>query len=80
MGRDLPAWKNPICSEGLFTVDVQEFYVNVFRKVHNSKKWVDYTSKKALNRAFLTGNQLTGFFLDEREAHRKLLTALGEIK
>lgn len=60
--------------------DVQAFYVGVFRKVHESKDWIDYTTKKSLGRAFLTGHQLTGFFLDERDAHRKLLMALGEIK
>ncbi len=60
--------------------DVQAFYVGVFRKVHESKEWVSYTQKKSLHRAFLTGHQLTGFFLDERDAHRELLKGLGEIK
>jgi tripartite-type tricarboxylate transporter receptor subunit TctC len=60
--------------------DVQAFYVGVFRKVHESPEWVKYTSEKALDRAFLTGDELTKFFVGEREMHRKLLKALGELK
>jgi tripartite-type tricarboxylate transporter receptor subunit TctC len=60
--------------------DVQAFYEGVFRKVHESADWTKYTSEKALDRAFLTGDALQEFFLKEREQHRKLLTALGEIK
>ena len=60
--------------------DVQAFYEGVFRKVNDSAEWTKYTQEKALNRAFLTGDALQDFFLKEREQHRKLLMALGEIK
>lgn len=58
----------------------RDYYVSVFEKVHNSKQWKEYTTKKSLNRAFLTGQKLQDFFLAEREGHRKLLKKLGEIK
>ncbi len=60
--------------------DVQAFYVEVFRKVHESDEWKEYTSKKALNRAFLTGDELMTYFADEREKHLEILKASGEIE
>jgi tripartite-type tricarboxylate transporter receptor subunit TctC len=60
--------------------EAQAYYTEVFSKVNTSKEWVDYTKSHSLDRAFLSGNDLTKFFLAERETHRKLLTALGEIK
>ncbi|MBF0279841.1 MAG: tripartite tricarboxylate transporter substrate binding protein [SAR324 cluster bacterium] len=60
--------------------DVQDFYVGVFKKVNDSAEWIKYTNDKSLGRAWLTGNDLTDFFLKEREVHRKLLMDAGEIK
>lgn len=60
--------------------DAQDFYVEVFSKVHESPEWKKYTDEKALNRAWLTGDELMAYFGDEREKHRKLLTQMGEIK
>jgi putative tricarboxylic transport membrane protein len=60
--------------------DVVDFYVGVFRKVNDSAEWKKYTNDKALDRAFLTGNDLQEFFLKEREAHRKLLKGMGELQ
>jgi len=60
--------------------DVVDFYVGVFKKVDESADWKKYTSEKALDRAFLTGGALQDFFLKEREQHRKLLKAMGEIQ
>lgn len=68
-----------IAPEGI-SKEVQAFYVGVFKKVHESKDWIDYTTKKSLGRAWLTGHQLMGFFLDEREMHEKLLRDAGELK
>ncbi len=56
------------------------YYTNLFQKVNESKEWIDYTSKKALFRKFISGEDLQTFFLNEREAHRKLLKDMGEIK
>jgi putative tricarboxylic transport membrane protein len=60
--------------------EVRDYYVDVFRKVYNSKEWQDYLTKKGLLPGWLTGDKLTSYFVKEREAHRKLLTAMGEIK
>jgi tripartite-type tricarboxylate transporter receptor subunit TctC len=81
LGHDLTYFmqRSIIAPPGISS-DVQAFYEGVFRKVHESDDWKKYTSEKALNRAFLTGNELQDFFLKEREQHRKLLMALGEIK
>ena len=60
--------------------DAQKFYEGVFQKVHESAEWKEYTDKKALNRAWLTGDDLMSYFVAEREKHRKILTDLGEVK
>ena len=40
----------------------------------------DYTSKKALNRACLSGAPLGKFFADEDMKHKKLLMGMGLLK
>ena len=60
--------------------DARAFYEEVFQKVHESPEWKEYTQKKALNRAWLTGDELMSYFVDEREKHRGILKAAGEIK
>lgn len=56
-----------------------DYYVEVFRKVHNAQKWKDYVKKKAMFRAFMTGDEFQGFLLTERGKHRKMLIAAGEL-
>ena len=60
--------------------DVVDFYVGVFQKVNDSADWKKYCESHALDRAFLTGQPLQNFFLQERELHRKLLKSMGEIQ
>jgi len=60
--------------------DAQAYYVGVFEKVYKSKEWQDYLSSKVLLPGWLTGQKLQDYFVKEREAHRALLTAMGEIK
>ncbi len=60
--------------------EAQAFYEEVFMKVHESAEWKEYTSKKALFRSFLTGDDLMKYFVEEREKHRGLLKAAGEIE
>ena len=68
-----------IIAPGGIDADVQAFYEGVFQKVNDSTEWKEYTSKKALNRAWLTGDALMAYFTAEREKHRGLLKAMGEI-
>jgi tripartite-type tricarboxylate transporter receptor subunit TctC len=60
--------------------EVQAFYVGVFDKVYKSAEWQEYLNKKGLIPGWLTGQALTDYFIAEREAHRALLKAAGEIK
>ena len=59
--------------------EVQDFYVSVFEKVYKSDEWQEYLNKKGLIPGWLTGSALTDYFVAEREAHRELLKAAGEI-
>ena len=59
--------------------DVQDFYVSVFEKVYKSDEWQGYLNKKGLIPGWLTGSALTEYFVAEREAHRQMLKAAGEI-
>jgi putative tricarboxylic transport membrane protein len=60
--------------------DVQDFYVSVFEKVYKSDEWQGYLNKKGLIPGWLTGDALTEYFVAEREAHRQMLKAAGEIE
>lgn len=60
--------------------DAQAYYVDLFDKVYQTKAWQEYLAKKGLLPGWLTGDKLQAYFLKEKEAHRKLLTAMGEIK
>jgi tripartite-type tricarboxylate transporter receptor subunit TctC len=60
--------------------DAQAFYEGVFQKVHESQEWKEYTTKKALFRSWLTGQDLMDYFLAERDKHGEILKATGEIQ
>ena len=80
-GTDLVYYmqRSVIAPEGI-DKDVQAFYVGVFDKVYKSKEWQEYLGKKGLIPGWLTGSELTKYFVREREAHRLMLKASGEIK
>jgi tripartite-type tricarboxylate transporter receptor subunit TctC len=56
------------------------WYRDLFKKLCNSKEWKDYTKKKALNRACLSGAPLASFFANEDKKHKALLTGMGLLK
>lgn len=68
-----------IAPEGI-DKDVQAFYVGVFEKVYKTDEWQDYMKKKGMVPGWLTGPELTKYFITEREVHRQLLIDAGEIK
>ena len=81
LGKDLVYFmQRSVVAPPKIPADARDFYVNVFRQVNESAEWKTYTKKKALIRSFLTGQALQDYFLAEREKHRKLLKALGEIQ
>ncbi len=55
------------------------YYADLFKKVADSKEWKTYTDAEALAPDFLTGDELQQYFLTEREKHRELLQATGEL-
>ena len=55
------------------SADVQAYYVDVFKKVYESKEWQDYMSTKGLIPGWMTGQELTDYFLAERDVHAQLL-------
>ena len=67
-----------IAPEGI-DKEVQDYYVGVFEKVYNTDEWQTYMASKGLVPGWLTGTDLTTYFVAELEAHRKLLQASGEI-
>ncbi len=81
LGHDLVYYmQRSIVAPSGISADAKKYYTELFKKVNESKEWIDYTSKKALFRDFISGDDLQKFFLEEREAHRKLLKEMGEIK
>lgn len=61
-------------------VEVQAFYEGVFEKVYKSAEWQKYMKDKGLIPGWLTGVELTRYFVAEREKHRELLRISGELK
>jgi len=51
------------------------YYVEMFEGLNTNEEWQTYTSEKALNADFLTGDDLQAYFLQEREKHSALLSA-----
>ncbi|MEE8436242.1 MAG: tripartite tricarboxylate transporter substrate-binding protein [bacterium] len=56
-----------------------DYYIGVFRKVHESARWVAHAKKKSLFRDFITGQDLKNYFLSELEKHKVLLKRIGEM-
>jgi len=69
-----------IIAPAKISVDAQKFYEGVFKKVYDSAEWQGYMAKKGLLPGWKTGVDLTRYFVEEREKHRKLLMDMGEIK
>jgi len=61
-------------------VEAQQYYEDVFKKVYDTKEWQTYMDKKGLIPGWLTGVELTRYFVAERDKHRALLAAAGELK
>ena len=60
--------------------EVQDYYTQLFDKVYKSEEWQGYCKKQALQCAWLTGEPLQKYFLEERAKHKEVLTSMGEIK
>jgi len=69
-----------IIAPAKISVDAQKFYEGVFKKVYDSAEWQTYMKKKGLIPGWMTGVELTRYFVEEQEKHRGLLKAAGELK
>ncbi len=81
LGQDMVYYmqRSVLAPKGI-PAEAQAFYEGVFQKVHESDEWKEYTTKKSLHRSWLTGDDLMSYFAGERELHRGLLKAAGEIE
>ena len=62
------------------SVDAQKYYETVFEKVYKTDEWQSYMKKKGLIPGWLTGVELTRYFVNEKQKHHKILKAMGDIK
>jgi tripartite-type tricarboxylate transporter receptor subunit TctC len=63
---------------GKLTPAQQAYYVDLFRKLHESEAWQKYAREQALVTDFLAGPELQEYFLKERELHRQILASLNK--
>ena len=62
------------------SVDAQKYYEDVFKKVYETEEWQSYMKKKGLIPGWLTGLELTRYFVEEKQKHYQILRAMGDIK
>ncbi|MBS0124951.1 Bug family tripartite tricarboxylate transporter substrate binding protein [Thetidibacter halocola] len=54
------------------------YYTEMFRQLSELPEWQKYTQDESLEPAFLTGNELQAYFLEEREKHRAILAGMED--
>ena len=59
--------------------EAQQWYIDMFTQLSELDEWRTYTAENALEADLLTGDALQEYFLEEREKHRALLSAMGEV-
>ena len=60
--------------------DVQDWYINVFKKVTETPEWKKFTDDGGLKRAFLTGPEYVKWLETTEILHKELMTKGGLIK
>ncbi len=58
--------------------EAQQWYIDLFRKVHESEEWKKYAESEGLFRDWLEGEELRQYFAEEVEKHKKLIEGLEE--
>jgi len=53
------------------------YYRAVFRKVYQSEPWQNYMKTKALQGAFMTGDELRAYWIENHDRHREMLKEIG---
>ncbi|HSS63618.1 MAG TPA: tripartite tricarboxylate transporter substrate-binding protein, partial [Gammaproteobacteria bacterium] len=59
--------------------DAQAYYIDLFRKVFDSKEWIDFTKSDGLFRDWKAGDELGEFYKSEYMKHTKLLKDMGKL-
>lgn len=61
------------------SADAAAYYTSVLKKVYDSPEWQDYMTKKSLQGAFITGDELKAYWAREKANHETMLKEIGEI-
>ncbi len=61
------------------SADAAAYYQDLFKKVYDSEDWQTYRKKKSLRGDFLTGDDLMGYWMNEREIHKAMLEKMGAL-
>ena len=67
-----------VVAPGGIPEDAKTYYTDLFKKVYESSEWQEYCKSKALQCAWLTGDDLKSYFAKERDKHAELLKSMGE--
>ncbi|NIA69236.1 tripartite tricarboxylate transporter substrate binding protein [Pelagibius litoralis] len=59
--------------------EAASYYQALFQKVFESPEWQDYRNKRALQGAFMSGDELKAYWMTERENHRQMLEKMGAL-
>jgi putative tricarboxylic transport membrane protein len=60
--------------------EVQEWYVNLFRRVTETPEWLAFTEQGGLKRAFLTGTDFVKWLAETEKFHQDLMAKEGLLK
>jgi putative tricarboxylic transport membrane protein len=60
--------------------EVQDWYVNLLKKVTETPDWIEFTDKGGLKRAFLTGPDFVSWLESAEALHKDLMTKGGLLK
>lgn len=62
------------------SADAEAYYTDLFTKVYNSADWQAYKTKKSLMGDFMSGDELSAYWQEQRTNHEVILKASGAIK
>jgi tripartite-type tricarboxylate transporter receptor subunit TctC len=62
---------------GKVTPEQKAFYVDLFKKITQTKEYKDYMEKQALKPAFITGDDMVKFLEQDDKVNKELMTEAG---
>ena len=80
LGHDLTyAMQRSFVGAPEMPAEAQQWYIDMFTELSQLEEWTSYCAENALENDLLTGDDLQAYLLEEREKHRALLSAMGEV-